>query len=575
MDPAGPVVLSVSAFIGAAVSGCVAGYGVYEVATGPPRYDDPSIKFVYSFQLVGCLDLLIPLVSLSVLLALAGALLLRYRRQLVGDDLPSAAGLRWVRRTRCLVSGGYVPGLVVVAGVASADQLFGTPRTASTVAGGAVGMLGFLVGWAGFRRASGHRWRLPLARSSLVGAVVAVWLAGAGLTRAQDEQNLLLVTKTPLSVGFHYLSEFARPSVRFMMLACAEAPDCVGVGQGTYYGPDPWAGWPLLGVTTNGGVNWSVSAFPPTPPNDTNFGRPNCGPHQCQAFLNGTPEELVTVSFSAHRAAKVSVHRLAVALGSSLGPACDGKDCLMLSQSLSGQAVAWRSTDDGAAWSRLALPVPRRPWGKGSLVGMPEGPWCTGSLGCTGALVVSVPACASRRVSDRCSHQLDVLRTTDGGLSWSVSAFPVGRPNLDPRSISCSPGGICTAPDLGGHGFFISGDLGAHWTGPHAAPAGAQGFYCWNLTSCVASAGVGQMAATTDGGETWDKQALPASPRTAALPVWCGQTGNCVADSQIAWPEAPLVFTRAGATSQWVRHGFPMPRPFSAGVGTTKMTPVP
>lgn len=227
MDPAGPLIISTLALLGAAAAGSVAGYGIYEVIAGPPQYHDPSVEYSYSFQLVGCLGLLVPLVAATVLLAMTGALLLRYRSQLIGGTAPSAAGLVWAQRAKSLVLGGYVPGIVAVVVVGAADQLCRTPRTTSTVAGGAAGAVGFLAGWAGLRRALGQGWRLPLARAFPVGVAVAGLLAGAAFTRVQDEENLLLGTGTPVAAGFHYLSASARPSVRFMMVACASARNII------------------------------------------------------------------------------------------------------------------------------------------------------------------------------------------------------------------------------------------------------------------------------------------------------------------------------------------------------------
>ena len=448
LDRSGPVVLSAIAVLGAVVGVAFMGYVLYEVVANPPKGQNPGIRYIDRFQFLGAVSFLVPVAAATGFLVVATVLLLRYRAEVAEGPHSrplSPAARRWVARAASATAGGYVPAVVVVSVVAVADQLFGSPRTASTVAGGAVGFLAFGGAWVSARRLLKSPLLPRLPQAVLVSGLVAALLSALALTRTQDEQNLVLWDKAPIAAGFHDVSAEAVPSVSVMFVTCANTSDCVATGSGTYYGPNPWASWALLGTSTDGGADWRVAVLPSSVAVTT---KPTCSGSACRLALlpaddhvrtNGPPVP-VTVTFNSDGGAQISEAKSERWPFGAVPPVCTGSRCLIFGASRSGMA-AWYSDNGGATWASTTFPTSRRssqtvPAGPG------QGPWCTTPLDCTGAGVVESDACGDLGNTRGCTWQLIMWQTADGGRTWSAKTFPVDRPPV--ANVECGPGGICT-----------------------------------------------------------------------------------------------------------------------------------
>lgn len=154
------------------------------------------------------------------------------------------------------------------------------------------------------------------------------------------------------------------------------------------------------------------------------------------------------------------------------------------------------------------------------------------------------------------------LYSTDGGSTWAAASVPSDAGPL--VSISCDGQGDCTGVTFGdslgnrtGGQVLTTSDGGQSWTmsaGDGLPPSLLQGLscstasYCWvggaqlpsgdgDSTKPIDLANLqGQLASTTDGGQTWQEAQLPPDLATSVVvSVSCPTTATCLA---LAWDAA-------------------------------------
>jgi hypothetical protein len=414
-----------------------------------------------------------------------------------------------------------------------------------------------------------------LARLVLTSSVVAAVLSCSSFTRAEDNQNLALYARLPLAAGFHNVSAAAVPAVREALVKCANSEDCVATGTAAYYGSDPWADWPLLGISVNGGTTWQTWAVSSDSPGSLS-GPATCSADRCDVPMSGDPNPKFTgaiVDF-AHGTATVAPTEEVMKPANAV--ACVGRHCVSfvvkdlakppggLLPPSAGQKVpvsfASYSADGGRTWTDVLLPVPHRLPGAArgtSVVNAAEGPWCQDAMHCAGAITVEARSCLSSLFPDvtPCRARLTMLYTDDGGRTWSARTFPVAKPDVS--YIRCSTPTVCFGESLANGAFVISNDEGRTWA-VHA-PTEAQDIECWGVNSCIGASGKSYMLATADGGRTWLEQRVPGAPAIEGFPAWCNARGRCLANAY-SGQFAEGVIVRAGPLSPWVVHRFPAPR---------------
>jgi photosystem II stability/assembly factor-like uncharacterized protein len=162
-------------------------------------------------------------------------------------------------------------------------------------------------------------------------------------------------------------------------------------------------------------------------------------------------------------------------------------------------------------------------------------------------------ACASAATCVAVGDAGTLLRTSDGGSTWSLSATHLGE-NLN--GVACPTAMMCIAVGDGGT-LFTSTDGGGTWRYQSGAPrVTLSAVACLTATACVAVGDGGAITRTTDGGVTWQG---PTSPTTLDLTsVWCGSFGATPAPTCLATgtydstskPPTVLASTDEGATWQ-------------------------
>jgi photosystem II stability/assembly factor-like uncharacterized protein len=195
-----------------------------------------------------------------------------------------------------------------------------------------------------------------------------------------------------------------------------------------------------------------------------------------------------------------------------------------LSGSNGGSAFMIYSVDGGASWSPARTPV----MAGGGLMS------CANSEHCVS---IEMDFSTFETVTGE-------LITNDGGVSWTVvpatgltSSNPLTAPWLD--SISCPTTSDC-------------------WASSHVVSSTCQG-------TCPYAPDEAEMLVTSDGGQIWTEEALPASPITslqyvADYPVDCVSATNCravgtleltrgVDDNGATWAQQDVMLTFVGGTS--------------------------
>jgi hypothetical protein len=265
-------------------------------------------------------------------------------------------------------------------------------------------------------------------------------------------------------------------------------------------------GGPAVAVTTDGGAAWTLDGLAvPAPTTLSCTGPTTCLGADNQDIVGTADGRTWTVraptgSGPAGLSCATPQHCAALALA----PGTAGR----------GPLVAGVSTDGGTTWADTTLP--------GGATA-PEAAACPTATEC---LAVTLTLTGE-----------SVLRSTDGGRSWSAPLPVLSDPTLQPGAtwLQCPTAADCylaTAAD----GVEASTDGGATWTArPPALAAGTRlvGFACPAPTACdlLGSDGTGyQVAATTDGGAAWQILASVPAPANAAVyaGMACASVAVCV-----------------------------------------------
>ena len=214
------------------------------------------------------------------------------------------------------------------------------------------------------------------------------------------------------------------------------------------------------------------------------------------------------------------------------------------------------SNDGGVTWSdSLAMPV--EPNGPGAFYGVT----CQSALHCiavgTGNTLGSSPD--------------DIITTTDGGASWTPQSS-LSPPYQTFADVACGPSTTCIA--VGYNGLYaISSDDGVTWTTKSFPGAfDANDISCPTDLDCYEAgstfSGGGEAAASTDGGNTWTVQVLPANWGGLSS-ISCSSGSTCVATASALGSGVPraAIDTTSNGGLTWI--ALPVPSGVSSLSGVS------
>jgi hypothetical protein len=260
--------------------------------------------------------------------------------------------------------------------------------------------------------------------------------------------------------------------------------------------------------TTDGGARWSNLPIPAT----VAFAAAVAcsGPRQCVVVGQSQSAQAVAVT-TADGGASWSPASVPTGLGDLSAVTCQpGGSCMALGSGPAGVA-ALVSTDGGVSWTQAGT--------VGAGVTGISGVDCVGSVGCW----------AVGRTAAAGGHTAGVVvGTANGGATWTVVPTPAGVGSLD--------GVWCGAGSAVGVGAV-----------PAGSPVGVAGVRCTvvGTTATVSTSprtGNGVVLTTADGGATWTDQPVPATV-AQLLGVSCIGASACLAVGN-----SPAASTTAGVT---------------------------
>lgn len=239
----------------------------------------------------------------------------------------------------------------------------------------------------------------------------------------------------------------------------------------------------------------------------------------------------------------------------------------MFSPSTGWASGGWRSVDGGGHWSNAGPnPVPERALGYGEFFLDAEHAWVAESAGSAAA----------------CADHVDVLATTDGGVSWDrvatlkagLPVFPAGSSSDWHVSLAFANAedgwlyaqllqgciSVCTATPAtlyrtsdGGHHWVIVSQQVQDATGcsgvPPMAFSAATG---WMSASCAGGNAASKFFVTMDGGRTWKLHVFEPATCCATLPQFTDASHGWVADANNNF----LAVTSSGGVT-WTRRSLP------------------
>jgi len=180
-----------------------------------------------------------------------------------------------------------------------------------------------------------------------------------------------------------------------------------------------------------------------------------------------------------------------------------------------------------------------------------------------------------------------VIRSTDGGLNWSLLEIAAASAGVSLSAVQCPTATHCIAVGAASSSahVVVSDDAGATWTmvdptsGGFAGEMPFDGLACTSSLACetsvvpLAPAPEGSYAvevdayATTDGGATWSKLAqmlsIPPAGYSGASPMLAScSNGSCVASSSnVIGPERPsyyvTILASADGGATWIAYDSP------------------
>lgn len=196
------------------------------------------------------------------------------------------------------------------------------------------------------------------------------------------------------------------------------------------------------------------------------------------------------------------------AIANLSGVACPAKaQCIVVGDDLGGGAVVLQS-EEATRW----MPVP-------AAEPLP------------GLFSVTCPSpheCLAVGAGAMGSGGSSILRSTDGGRSWTFGQVPSNSTGIS--TISCSSVPTCEAPTA--HGVMATTDGGAHWVVqrlPLRNSAYMAAVSCPSTTTCQAVAALGETMRTVDGGQDWVRT-RPIGPMFLIDPaaMTCTSMSSCV-----------------------------------------------
>jgi hypothetical protein len=250
-----------------------------------------------------------------------------------------------------------------------------------------------------------------------------------------------------------------------------------------------------------------------------------------------TSSRCVTVGTTTMASADGGVHwspaTTPIRAGDPHGVACAGTSvCIAVGQRESGQTAIWRSTNAGAAWSRVAV----------ASVGTLNAVACVSATLCVaraanGTRIVSTNAGATWSISNAAVEPVwcdaptaqhcvgsgagGLAYSADGGTTWHSAAIPAG---ASARTLPACADTACVVFAFdGGDGTLRSTDRGVSYTFiANGIDPGVEAIICQSAIRCVAAGqnidDAGEFTqATTDGGATWGPDEIGHGPVGAAI----------------------------------------------------------
>jgi len=396
-----------------------------------------------------------------------------------------------------------------------------------------------LTGLGSVRTLRSSRFRVGMPTAGL-STVVLVGVLSISYLAAQENG-----TDGYLTSGFHTTVAAPDPQlVEPVQAACGDQDHCVVTGLVAAI-----PNGPLYGVesTADGGHTWhgvitSIQL-------GTFQGTLTCRGSECWDLLAGSERnngiQLQTISIDAAGMPHASVPNVA-----SLPNQLDGRDisravvvantcwsavnCVAIRRLDTWSGRPQRDTvslyssatsDGGQNWMSgpIELPVGVTPE-----IDIPPrmGPQCDSS----GTCVVFIGLRATNCTGGACVSSVAAVRSTDGGVTWTVKAVPIKIAQNTVLDPSCQGIPTCTidiASTGGPDDYTITRDAGLTW-GP-LEPVGAPGTVkCGSGTECMRSLSSGVAAESRDGGRTWVALHGSLMPRQAQAVMGCSGSVGCL-----------------------------------------------
>jgi photosystem II stability/assembly factor-like uncharacterized protein len=186
--------------------------------------------------------------------------------------------------------------------------------------------------------------------------------------------------------------------------------------------------------------------------------------------------------------------------------------------------IVVKTTDGGANWTEIRIPAAEKKVPRLNAIRFvsPTAGWVAGA--------------------DDHGHGF-VLRTSDGGTTWSISALSA---KLTPTSIygdgsAFWVGGVAPKPgeeedaDDGPTDILFSSDKGVNWTSQYRLPVSVNNFCFLDSKTGWAAGNPNAVYHTTDGGRTWEAQSAGLVPGAASTQQQVSFSSVCFCDPLHGW----------------------------------------
>ena len=301
-------------------------------------------------------------------------------------------------------------------------------------------------------------------------------------------------------------------------MTCPTSDECIAVGYsgggGSYDGA-------VVESTTTRGATWVSDTLPASVATSTGLTAITC-PTSTVCYAGGYSSTLGTVVLVTTDGGASWTVQDGLSGEGFYSLACPStSDCYGVGYTNSNGNVVWATTTGGSTWS--SLPIPSTP-------SVLEGVTC-----------VSVETCFVVGGGD-------VLKTTDGGSSWTTDQlWPLpGAGDLD--SVFCASATTCYAGAYGG-AISKTTDAGATWSS-QSVNLNVDSIACSSPSDCYAGGNRGGSVATlfgtVDGGGVWTAQALPEGGGFFGG-LSCSDATTCFALEGTSFPSQTLILSGPGS----------------------------